>query len=67
MQNPTTKRLVCQGFDGCTETALMIGNKGYVYCCACGPVRRASGYEQVRALKPAEIKRLQAGEALSRY
>lgn len=45
----------------------MIGSKGYIYCGPCGVARRQSGYENVRKLKPAELKKLQRGEVLAAY
>ena len=60
-------RLTCDGWcDGANPVA-MIGNKGYAYCAPCGVSRRESGYENVRKCRPAELKKLQRGEALARY
>lgn len=60
----------CDGWPSdpsCVGTVSMIGSKGFVYCSACGPERRASGYERVRKMTPAELRKVNAGEPLARY
>lgn len=60
--------LACDGgWDKCIGTVSMIGNKGYVYCCVCGPTRRQSGYERVRKVTASELRTLQSGEPLRAY
>lgn len=62
------ENLKCEGgwCDG-TPPVAMLGNKGYIYCQPCGLSRRSSGYENVRKLTPAELRKLERGEVLSKY
>lgn len=67
-KQPETRILTCDGgWNCCSHTVSMIGEKGYAYCGPCGLQRRASGYERVRKLTPSEIRTLQAGNPLKRY
>lgn len=63
----TVHALQCDGWCGHANPATMLGSKGYLYCGPCGLQRRASGYEKVRKLTPAEIRRIERGETLQRY
>jgi hypothetical protein len=62
------RTLTCAGgWKCCDGLVSMIGSKGYAYCGPCGIERRQSGAERVRKLTPAELRTLQAGEALRAY
>lgn len=67
MTTTTSTRISCDGFCKDAHEATMIGDKGYAYCAECGPRRRASGYERVRKMTPAEIRTIKAGLPLSSY
>lgn len=55
-------KLKCDMREGCKNPVTHIGEKGYVYCASHAPDRR--GYENTRKLRPAEIKKLEAGETI---
>lgn len=63
----TDETLKCDGWCDEANPVAMIGNKGYAYCAPCGVQRRQSGYENVRKLTPAELRKLERGEVLTRY
>lgn len=60
-------KLHCDGWCDHANLVTMIGNKGYAYCTPCGIQRRESGYENVRKLRPAELRKLERGEVLTAY
>lgn len=58
-------KLVCQMTNNCGSPVTHIDSSGFVYCEMHGRQRRA--YKRCRKLKPAEIKRLESGQPLTRY
>ena len=50
---------------GCTNQVTHIGEKGYVYCAECAPLRR--GWERCRRMRPWELKLVAAGKPLPSY
>lgn len=60
------KVLRCEMEEGCTGLVTHLDEKGYVYCMHHGKQRRGGGI-RCRQLKPAEVKRLQNGERLTKY
>jgi hypothetical protein len=58
-------RLTCDMQRDCAAPVTHIDRGGYVYCTRHGLQRRSD--QPCRKLQPAELKRLQAGEALNRY
>lgn len=63
---PIAAALRCAMTADCPHAVGMIDSKGYVYCGPHGLSRRGGGI-RCRVLTAAELKRLQAGEALARY
>ena len=61
-----TTTLKCAMEHACTRTVTHIDEQGYGYCRRHGLDRRHSGV-RCRQLRPAEVRILQAGEALARY
>lgn len=59
----TASKLTCDGEKDCKESVTHIDNKGFVYCKKHGE-RRKSGGVPCRALKPAEIKKLEADQTI---
>lgn len=53
----------------CNDLVTHIDNRGYVYCKACGTIRRLYSLYgmKVRQLKPSELKSLENGELLTEY
>lgn len=60
-----SKRLHCDGERGCVQPVSHIDEKGYAYCAAHGEGRKA--HCRCRKLRPAELKRLEKGEPLTKY
>jgi hypothetical protein len=61
----TTVTLTCDMEKDCKAPVTYIDIKGYVYCAAHGVQRQS--YQRCRKLRPAELKRLQAGGTVSKY
>lgn len=59
--------LRCEMRSGCTGEVTHIGSRGYVYCAACAPVRRAGGSERVRKMSAREVRMIREGVPLPKY
>ena len=57
--------LTCAMVNGCKSAVTYIDSSGFVYCTSHGLDRQMT--ERCRKLRPAELKKLQRGEALKRY
>lgn len=57
----------CDGWCEGANTVTHIGAKGYIYCKPCALVRRESGYERTRAMRPWELKLIALGLPLPSY
>lgn len=55
----------CDMTKDCPNRVTHIGEKGYVYCAACAPLRR--GQERTRRMRPWELRLLAAGHPLPSY
>jgi hypothetical protein len=58
--------LTCDMVRGCTDPVAYIDAKGYVYCVKHGRQRQQT-QRCCRQLRPAELAKLQRGEALKEY
>lgn len=65
-ENPVTPNVEirCDMREDCTATVTHVDDHGFVYCKAHGIRRRSSGM-RCRALKPRELRTLQAGGQIS--
>lgn len=59
--------LRCEMADDCYAPVTMIENKGYMYCTDHGIARRDPPRNKTRKLRPHELRKLERGEALTRY
>lgn len=58
-------KLTCDMVKDCPEPVTYIDAKGYVYCTHHG--RERQSYQRCRKLRPAELMRLETGDALKEY
>ena len=56
--------LSCDMTQACTRPVAMLDQQGYVYCEHHGLVRRT---QPGRKLRPAELRKLERGEAITKY
>lgn len=64
-QTTSTTALRCEMRSDCPETAAYLDTKGYIYCTGHGQLRQSS--QRCRKLRPAELRKLERGEVLTRY
>lgn len=55
----------CDMKRSCSNAVTHIGEKGFVYCATCAPLR--SGFERTRKMRVWELRLLAKGEALTSY
>lgn len=58
-------KITCEMKNDCVNPVTHIGNKGYVYCSDCAPLRH--GWERTRKMRVWELKLLGSGEPLPSY
>ena len=57
--------LSCDMTQACTRPVAMLDQQGYVYCEHHGLVRRT--HQPCRKLRPAELRKLERGERITKY
>lgn len=56
----------CDGWCDGANVPVMIGSRGYIYCQPCGIQRRQDGRENVRKMRPAELRKIKIGRSTAR-
>jgi hypothetical protein len=65
MKTQTSYKLACDMSRACADTVSHIDSDGYVYCATHGANRQQ--HARCRKLTASELKKLRAGQTISRY